>query len=137
MQHTSCDICGLLIKDSEIKHMFYQQDVLNNQVHKDTEVKALCSTCIKIYNHLFNIRKGEQQKILLEIEKSYTTPEIKIKHSIPKANKMSDYCQCEEFLDAGIIIDGKADGICYICGKLEKPLTEKELEKLMGEYEGE
>ena len=134
-----CDICTLVIKDNEKKYKFLLQEDTNvngaedieemskryNESYRSIEVKELCGKCKKILDYLFNIRKDKMQKILREIEKSY---------------KPEKYCQCANYEDRGLVVYGKADGVCYICGKKEKgenPLSAEELKKLIEKEERE
>ena len=72
--------------------------------------------------YLFKMRKNKMRKILKEIESSYKPP-------------TTPYCKCKTFQDMGEIIDGKANGICYICEGVEPPLSAKELKKLIEKEE--
>jgi len=133
-----CDNCGNVIKDNEeaynlaIQHMVDfngtrdQDEMIKryNKAYDSTNYKTICGTCKKILDYLFSLRKDKMQKILKEIEKSY---------------KPEKLCQCITYEDRGLIVDGKADGICYICGKrkqVKAPLSAEELKKLIEKEEG-
>lgn len=134
---STCDICHQIIKDNEKKYKLWIQKAYNpynpygtkksetalvklyNEAVDSTEYKELCSKCKKVLEYFFNIRKEKMNKVLKEIEKSYKPEEL---------------CQCINFEDKGLVMYGREDGICYICGKkkkLSKPLSIDELKKLI------
>lgn len=140
MQQNFCDICGIIIKPGEYKFMLYQQDLLVNpkksanqeefikrytRSSEEVVVKEICSECRKIYNYFFSLRIDKINKIKKEIEKSFVDSKEKV-----------EYCECDEFEDSGMLEQGEENGICYQCGKLQKPLSLGELGELLekGEF---
>lgn len=134
-QLSICDNCKRVIKPGEVVWRFAIVSMVDEEANltvrdvdeyyrqlKRVEAKELCDNCKKILDYLFEMRKSRLAKFLIEIESSY------------KVNKRTKYCKCgRKFQDRGLIINGIEDGICYICGKRRKPLTKKQLKKLIEE----
>ena len=95
------------------------------QSSEDVVVKEICAECKKVYDYFFSLRIDKINKIKREIEKSFVDNKEKV-----------EYCECEVFEDSGLLEQGEENGICYQCGKLQKPLLLSELGELLekGEY---
>lgn len=149
MQTTHCDICGHLIKNNSVKYAMVVQKIVQGQRPPENQheamqmeeamreeyrvkLKEICETCKQIHEYIFKLRKDNVDRIKKELEKSYE----KVKKTRKKVF-IDAYCNCEEFIDEGIAIQGIADGICYACGKYERPLFPDDLKKLIDTEEND
>jgi len=100
MNVSYCDVCGVIFKPNDERYALVIQkfeeeqkteykDAMEyleayNRTYGTLKVQEVCGNCKKVYDHFFNMRKGEVEKVLKQISKTY---KLKIKKGKNGENK--------------------------------------------------